>query len=305
MGPDREPGIDEAVARLPERIAFLGLGLIGGSIALALRRAGSTARISAWTPAGRGPAEAAAAGVIDEAAATPEAAVDGAGLVVLAGPPLAILDTLERLARRLRAALNPGVVITDVASTKVRIVERAGALGLPFVGGHPMAGRETSGFGAASADLFDGRPWVVIGEGEDAPPDRRLVMDLARACGATAVTLPAAEHDAAVAAVSHLPLVLSAALVESVAAGDGPGWRSGRGLAASGWRDMSRLARGDAEMGAGILATNAGPVREGLLAVRDVLDQWILQLDGDAPDAGPLRDRLERARLALEAERGG
>ena len=73
-------------------------------------------------------------------------------------------------------------------------------------------------------------------------------------------------------------------------------------LAASGWRDMSRLARGDAEMGAGILATNAGPVRDVLLELRAVLDRWIDELDGDAPDAIRLQDRLARARLALEAE---
>ena len=297
---------DRAVAALPARIAFLGLGLIGGSIALALRRAGSNARISAWTPQGRGPGTGASAGIIDEAARTPAAAVDGAGLIVLAGPPLAVLSTLDELAGPLRHALAPNATITDVASTKVRIVHRARSLNLPFVGGHPMAGRETAGFGAATADLFDGRPWVVIDDGEMFQ-GRRLVMDLAQAVGARSVTMPALDHDAAVAAISHLPLVLAAALVESVAgagvgAGGGTGWAAGRSLAASGWRDMTRLARGDGDMGAGILATNAGPVRDRLVGLRAVLDAWIAELDGDAPDAAPLRARLEQARAVLETE---
>lgn len=287
-----------AVAGLPDRIAFLGLGLIGGSVVLALRGAGYRGRIAAWTPNNSGPAEAARLGAIDEASSSPGTALEGAGLVVLAGPPLTVLDTLDELAGELRAALAPGAVITDVASTKVQIVERALELGLPFVGGHPMAGRETTGFGAATAELFAGRPWVVVDDPEHAS-GWRLVMDLARAAGAVAVSMPADEHDAAVAAISHLPLVVSAALAESVAQSSTRGWSSGRYLVAGGWRDMTRLAKGDPEMGAGILATNAQVVRQRLAAFRAVLDGWIDELDGDAPDAERMRSRLEAARSAL------
>ena len=148
------------------RIALLGLGLIGGSIALALRRAGAEASIAAWTPSGRGPREAMAAGAIDEAATSIAAAVEGADLIVLAAPPLECVGLLDALPRT-------DATITDVASTKLAMGERADAIGpgLHFVGGHPMAGREITGFEAATADLFDGRPWVVVPGAHSRPID--------------------------------------------------------------------------------------------------------------------------------------
>ena len=151
-----------AASGLPDRVAFLGFGLIGGSIALALREAGSAARIAAWTPDGNGPAEGLRRGLLDAAPASAAEALDGAGLVVLAGPPLAILASLGELAGALRGVLVEGATITDVASTKAVITTTAADLGLPFVGGHPMAGRETTGVGSATADLFHDRPWVIV-----------------------------------------------------------------------------------------------------------------------------------------------
>jgi prephenate dehydrogenase len=108
--------------------------------------------------------------------------------------------------------------------------------------------------------------------------------------------MPAAEHDRAVAAISHLPLLLSAALTESIV--EAPGWTAARELAAGGWASMTRLARGDAEMGAGILATNAGEVAARLETLRAVLDRWAQELA--AVDAAALRTGLERAREALD-----
>src|SRR6266404_4589888 len=151
---------------LPDRIAFLGFGLIGGSIAKALR-AGSTAdgralQLVAWTPEGTGPRAGLAAGILDVAAPDGATALEGAGLVVLAAPPLGVLDLLDDLAGPLRESIAVGTTITDVASTKAAISARAASLGLPFVGGHPMAGRDESGVSASSADLFRDRPWVVV-----------------------------------------------------------------------------------------------------------------------------------------------
>src|SRR5262245_26880560 len=121
------------------RVAFLGLGLIGGSVARALRGAPSMAdaELVAWTPAGRGPREAVEAGAIDAAAGWPEAAVEGAQLVVLAGPPRACIAMLGSLGGDWRGALAPGVTVTDVASTKAALTTAAEAAGVPFVGGHP------------------------------------------------------------------------------------------------------------------------------------------------------------------------
>ena len=232
-----------AVAALPDQIAFLGLGLIGGSIALALREAGSKARLVAWTPAGAGPAEGLRRGLIDKVASSAAAAIDGAGLVILAGPPRSIVAALHELADELHAAVANGATITDVASTKGLIVATAEDLRLPFVGGHPMAGRETTGLAAGTADLFVDRPWVVVpAEGAEAAcrPGRGACEGDRRA----PVVMTAIDHDLAVAAISHLPLIAAAALVESVAS-EPARWAAARPLAAGGWRDMTRLARGD------------------------------------------------------------
>ena len=288
---------------------MLGLGLIGGSVVRALRdplrgAASEAWSIAAWTPQGRGPAAALADGLIDLAAPSPEAAIEGADLVVLAGPAPDCLAQLDELAGAWRAVLTPDAVITDVASTKEAIVLRAMALGLRFVGGHPMAGRETSGFGASSADLFVDRPWVVVPTSDAAALER--VERLAVACGARPVRLGAAAHDRAVAGISHLPLIVAAALVAAVA-GDGsgpesPDWPTAAGLAASGWRDTTRLARGDITMGAGIIATNGPAIAERVRELVAALEAWLVELErpGGA-DTAEVADRLRSARERLEA----
>lgn len=292
------------------RVALLGLGLIGGSIVRALRSgvgaegADEPWSIAAWSPSGEGPAAALADGVIEVAAMTPEAAIGGADLVVLAGPAPVVLADLDELAGVWRGSLAPDAVITDVASTKSAIVLRATALGLRFVGGHPMAGRETSGYGASRADLFIDRPWVVVPSGDRAAEER--VERLAAATGARVQRMSATTHDEAVAAISHLPLVVAAALVEAIAGGGrgGPreGWSAAAGLAASGWRDTTRLARGDVDMGAGIITTNTPAIAARLRDLVAVLEDWLTDLErlGD-PDADHIAMRLSDARARLEA----
>jgi prephenate dehydrogenase len=278
------------------RIGLLGLGLVGGSIARSLReREPGAWTVAAWTPTGRGPTEALRQGVIDRVATSVDEAVDGVELIVLAAPPLECLDLL--------AAIHPapGATVTDVASTKGAIVARADDLGLRFVGGHPMAGRETAGFEASSADLFVDRPWVVIAGATATTGDVGRAKRLVRATGARPIAMSAQAHDQAVAAISHLPLVLAAALVEAVAGNDG--WPTARPLAANGWRDMTRLARGDVAMGAGIAATNADALADRIRDVRDVLDAWLRDLGatgGTEPDVSRIAARLEAARAALE-----
>lgn len=286
---------------------MLGLGLIGGSIARALRERESdsafgSARVVAWTPSGHGPAAAAGDGVIDEAAVSAEAAITGADLVVLAGPAPVCLEQSAALAGPWRAALAPDAVITDVASTKAAIVGRAEKLGLRFVGGHPMAGRETSGYGAAQADLFDGRPWVVVPTSNADAVAVERVEELARAVGARPRRMAADEHDAAVAAISHLPLVVAAALVDAVAGAPDhtrDGWPLASELAATGWRDMTRLARGDVEMGSGIVTTNATAIAARIRDLVEVLEGWLADLEGEAPDADAITGRLQAARDRL------
>jgi prephenate dehydrogenase len=286
------------------RVAMLGFGLIGGSIARALAAYAPGAwQVAAWTPTGHGPSRALADGVIAAAAPSPEDALGDADLVVLAAPPMACIALLDDLAGSWRPLLGSHTVVTDVASTKSAITLRAAALGLPFVGGHPMAGSEQVGYGASSADLLVGRPWVIV---PSAAPDMDArVRSLAQACRAEPVDMSAAEHDQAVAAISHLPLIAAAALVGSVAgAPDEPAqdWPAARRLAAGGWRDMTRLARGDVAMGTGIATTNAEALAARVRAYIETLEGWAADLEAEGgPDQDAIEARLRSARASLEA----
>ncbi len=163
------------------------------------------------------------------------------------------------------------------------------------------AGRR-SGFDAADAGLFRGRPWVIteaVGAG-----DAGVARSLALACGAVPVELDAARHDRLVAAISHLPLLASAALVEAVTgtAADPDGdWPAAAALAASGWRDATRLARGDATMGAEIAASNAEAIAAVMRRLRNRIDEWLDLLEAaDGPDADAMRERLAAAKARLD-----
>jgi prephenate dehydrogenase len=292
------------------KVALLGFGLIGGSIARALRREGSATAwmaadrpaLSAWSPTGAGPAAALRDGVIDEAAPDPRTAVEGAGLIVLAGPVPACLALLDDLAGDLAATLDPDAVVTDVASTKVALALRATVLGVRYVGGHPMAGLERAGYEAATAELFVDRPWVVVPSDDRAAVER--VEALAVGVGARPVRMSASAHDHAVAGISHLPLLVAAALVETVAGlppaarGD---WPDARTLSAGGWRDMTRLARGDTTMGSGIVATNAPAIAARTRDLIAVLTAWADELErSGGPDIDAVQRRLDGARAVLE-----
>jgi prephenate dehydrogenase len=288
------------------RVAFLGFGLIGGSVARALREADGwpDLHLVAWTPTGEGPRLAVADGVLDLAASSPLEAIGGSDLIVLAAPPLECLRLLDELGGPWRTAVAPAATITDVASTKAAVVARADAYDLRFVGGHPMAGRETVGYGAAEADLFAGQPWVVVAGQHATDRDLQAVEALATACRARPLRLDATIHDAVVAGTSHLPLILAAALVEAVAGpGDGDA-ESDRpfipALTAGGWRSITRLARGDVAMGTGIMATNGPAIAQRIRDVQAVLNRWLADLERPGgPDTAAVTHRLQAARDRL------
>jgi prephenate dehydrogenase len=288
------------------RLSILGFGLIGGSIARALHERGEPGgwHVTAWSrnlaPVERAVAE----GAVHVAAATPQAAVQDAEMVVLAAPPLVCMELIDLLGGSLHGALAEDCTITDVASAKGLIVARADEACLPFIGGHPMAGRESSGYGAAQPDLFVERPWVTVLGRYARLCDGERIGELIEACGAFQVPMHAAAHDNAVAAISHLPLVVSAALVEAIAGGpDEPereDWRAVEVLAATGWAGMTRLARGEPAMGAGIAATNAVALAARLHCMRDVLDRWLAELELEGgPDDAALLARFGSARRRL------
>ena len=284
------------------RVALLGLGLIGGSVARALRASDDGWWVGAWSPSGAGPQRALKSGAIDAAYPNAPDLLGEADVVVLAAPPMACVGLIGRLGGPWRTSLRPDATVTDVASTKAELERAAHDAGLPWVGGHPMAGRETSGFEASDPTLFRDRPWVITaahGGGNAA-----TVEALARACGANPVHMDAARHDRLVAAISHLPLLTSVMLVEAVSGLPGAvdrDWEAAAALAADGWRDTTRLARGDTAMGAEIFATNADRLAERLRAYRARLDAWLdlLEAPGGA-DPAAIRERLEAARDRLE-----
>jgi prephenate dehydrogenase len=288
------------------RVSIIGLGLIGGSIARALRERSEPGQwqVTAWSRSPGPVDDALADGTIDSAAPTLEKAIDGAEIVILAAPPLTCLDLIDRLGGSLRSHLSADCTVTDVASAKASIVAAADAARLPFIGGHPMAGREISGYGAALPDLFVERPWVTVLGSHARLCDGERIGRLVESCGAIQIPMDAAAHDSAVAAISHMPLVIAAALVEAVAGRPGDhereDWHAAEALAATGWAGMTRLARGEPAMGAGIAATNAAAVAGRLRDVRAVIDEWIGELERDGgPDAAVLLDRFTSARDRL------
>ena len=295
------------------KVALLGLGLIGGSIARALREDPASVgpldqggvEIAAWSPSQSGPRAALSAGVIDSVGRTIAETVDGAALVVLCAPPIAMTQVLDELAICRRSGrLADGAVVTDVASTKVWIAREAAARNIRFCGGHPMAGSHESGFAASDATLFLGRPWVVV-PGANGGAAAALVERLATSCGARPVVLEAELHDAATAAVSDLPLLLAAALVEAVALGDAAtapdGWSVAHLLAGTGWHSSTRLARGSESMGADILATNAREIRRRLKSLREVLEGWDARLAAAQNDPIIGRVDIERRLSAVRS----
>lgn len=239
------------------RIAILGLGLIGGSLGRAIRRSVPQAEVvgydSAWGVSGK----AERAGAIDRAARNAEAAVREAALVLVATPILATSDVFREIA----PALAPGAVVMDTASTKAQVMAWAREILPPetdFVGGHPMAGKERSGIEAADADLFREKPFVLIPSVDASERAVRLALGLVEAIGAKPVFMDADEHDSYVAAVSHVPLVASAALF--LTAFESRAWPELAGLASSGFRDTTRLASGSPEMSGDIARTNRANV---------------------------------------------
>jgi len=287
-------------------VGFIGFGLIAGSIAHAIRVNPATASwtIAAWSPSGEGPARARTDRVITVAAKEPEAVLTDADLVILAAPATACLTLIDKLVGEWRHLLRPDAIVTDVASTKAMIVERADATGLWFVGGHPMAGREAAGYGAADPELFVDRPWIVVPGALAGANDVQRVVELATACRARAIEMDAAVHDRTVAGISHLPLIVAAAFVEAVAGTrERPrdDWPAAADLAAGGWRDATRVARGDPAMGAAIAATNGPLIAARLRDLRVVLDGWLAELEASGgSDEAAMAARFAAARAVLD-----
>jgi prephenate dehydrogenase len=252
-----------------EKIAVLGLGLIGGSLGLALQRAGIARQIAGYDSNPDVTHRALERGAITHTSMNVEEAVQRADMVILATPILAIPGLLTRIA----PALKPGTPVTDTASTKAQILTWAQTL-LPanvvFVGGHPMAGSEHSGIEAAEKRLFDGCAYCLTPTAQTSPEALTQLSEIVQQLGAHPIVLDAERHDRLVAGISHLPFILSSALVQVLSKGED--WEQMSRLAAGGFRDMSRLAEGSPTMYRDICLTNKE-------AIVDWLDALAWQLE--------------------------
>ena len=274
-------------------VALLGTGLIGGSLGLALRRAGIAVRGYDADPVRL--ARALDRGAVDTACEGADAAMAGVDAAFVALP---VSDIAEAVA----AALAAGVpAVSDVGSVKapvVRAVEAACPAGSSrFVGGHPMAGAEGDGIEAADPDLFSGATWVLTPTGTTDPEAFACVRDLVAAAGADVVAVAPDLHDALVAIVSHVPHLVATALMH-VAADSGTDHDTMLRLAAGGFRAMTRLSGRAAGIWPDICVEN----RE---AIVPALDLYLQQLDRarrlvEAAERAPLLDFFERARAEVD-----
>jgi prephenate dehydrogenase len=280
-----------------EKLVVCGVGLIGGSFALALRKAGLVGRV---VGVGRNPAslaQACALGVIDEAAPDWASALDGADLVLLAAP----VGQMDAIMAAMAPHLGPDTVVTDAGSTKRDVIEaiyrHLDHRLANVVPAHPIAGAEKSGAAAAFATLYEGRKVVLTPLPENAPAAVERVRAAWQACGAVLREMSPAEHDRVFAAVSHLPHLLAFGLVHDLA-----GRANSEQLfsyAASGFRDFTRIAGSHPEMWRDICIAN----RQALLGE---LDQYLAELAYlrallMAGDAGRLENLFDEARKARNA----
>ena len=286
----------------PRRVVIVGTGLIGTSIALALCERGAEVLLSDRDAASVRLAVELGAGSALPADAPRSAPAD---LAVLAVPPAAVAATLRDAQKRGLAR-----AYTDVASVKAFPLAEAAELGCDletFVAGHPLAGRERSGPAAARADLFVGRPWALCPTPESSAEAVSAVTALARSCGAEPLTVDAAEHDRAVALISHAPHVVAAAMAARL----GDGSATALGMSGQGVRDVTRIAAGDPQLWTDILGANAEAVANVLDAVATDLASAASALRVDSAAAagtGPVTDLLRRGnagRAKIPGKHGG
>ena len=279
-----------------ERVAVIGVGLIGGSFALALKQARACGHVAG---AGRNRANlelARSRGIIDSIAADAVAAAHGADLVLVAAP----VAQFPKIFHDIAAVLGPKALVTDGGSTKRDVVAAARAgLGrkvAQFVPAHPIAGAEKSGAGAASAGLFQDRRVVVTPLPENSENGLKRIESAWSACGARISRMPAEEHDAVLAAVSHLPHLLAFALVHDIAGRDNCAQLFS--YAAGGFRDFTRIASSHPEMWRDICIANADRLLGELKGFSKNLEA--LQAMLQAGDGAGLEKLFNEARAARD-----
>jgi prephenate dehydrogenase len=275
-----------------KRVAIIGLGLMGGSLGLALKRLG-LAHVSAYARRAETRKLALEMGATDAVHDTPQGALRGAELAVFCTP----VCTMPKLAKDCMAAFEPGCVVTDVGSTKADLVRDMNSLfrdtTITFVGSHPMAGSERSGLDAARIDLYTGAVTAVT-PGPGAPEAGiQSVVAFWGGVGARVVRLDPAEHDILVAKTSHLPHLISAVLVST--AGRTPQNMGLPLFCGPGFRDTTRIAGGSPAMWHDIVKSNRAAILEELRQYKNVLGELISLIESE--NYLGILDSLEKARF--------
>ena len=277
-----------------KKLVILGVGLIGGSVALALKKAGFATHIVGVGRTEKSLKEALDLGVIDSAETNIEAAIQDADLILIAAPVAQTTAILQSI----KPHLNKQTVITDAGSTKADVMACASAvLGEQFnqfVGGHPIAGAEKSGVSAAMSDLYVGKNVVLTPTSETNLDAVASVTKLWQACGANISEMTAETHDGIFAAVSHLPHLLAFALVDDIASR--PNAAQLFSFAASGFRDFTRIAGSHPEMWRDISLANKAALLSELTAYQLELSQLKQLLEHE--DGAGLQVLFERASVA-------
>ncbi|MCU0764643.1 MAG: prephenate dehydrogenase/arogenate dehydrogenase family protein [Burkholderiaceae bacterium] len=273
------------------RVALLGVGMIGGSLLAAWRRAGRVTAASGYDIDAGALAKARQRGLIDRSCASAADAVADADLVLVATP----VGSMRRLFAELAPALRSAAVLTDVGSSKSGVIADArtalGAAFPRFVPAHPIAGKERPGVEHADAGLFAGRRVVLTPVAETRAEALATIGELFGSIGARVERMDAAEHDRVFAAVSHLPHLLSFALVAAI--GAEPGGERKLGYGGAGFRDFTRIAASSPVMWRDICIANRAALGEELHRYRALLER--LQQAIDAGDAAALQQTFELA----------
>lgn len=284
-----------------KRIAIIGLGLIGGSLGLALKQAKKDAlEIIGFARRPETAAEAIKRGAVDSTEPSLLKAVANADIVIVATPVLAIKDIF----REISGHLLPDAIVSDVGSTKAQIMQWAKDI-LPskasFIGGHPMTGKETTGIDEAEAGLFKNCVYCLTPSQSASKQSVKTMEELVKWTGARPLFIQAEHHDKLVAGISHLPLILSSALVSSLA--NNPLWPEMSKLAATGYRDVSRLASGSPELNSGICLTNQEAIANWLDRYIEELKKYrLLIAEGDPGLEESLRESRNIRQTWLENE---
>ena len=268
-------------------IGVVGLGLIGGSLGLDLRQRGH--QVVGLAHRQSTVERAIERGLVDEASSDPSC-LRGCGLVLLALP----LNQLVKPDEALLQALPPEALVLDAGSVKQPVLA-AWQHQLPrFVGCHPMAGTAEAGVEAGVSGLFQGRPWVITPTGQENPADLEMARALGRELGSTVIECDPADHDRAVAFISHMPVLVSAALLQSAAAAEPQGLL--QALASSGFADTTRIGGGNPELGSLMARCNRKAVQEALAAYATALQQLSEQVERE--DWTALQQALTSAQAA-------